>query len=62
MPAHIFHIPVLVSARISIIKRAGNAAVDVYGYGMVLWQILTGESVYQEEKRMPRYLPLSFKA
>ena len=33
---------------------AGNASVDVFGYGKVLWQILTGESIHKDAKRLPR--------
>ncbi|KAK9907690.1 hypothetical protein WJX75_008211 [Coccomyxa subellipsoidea] len=35
-------------------KFLGNASVDVFGYGRMLWQILSGESIQENVKRMPR--------
>ena len=43
------------SSKIAVlVLLLGNAAVDVYGFGQLLWQVLTGESIYQENKRLPR--------
>lgn len=44
----------LAQAILTAVTVAGNASVDVFGYGRMLWQIITGESIQENVKRMPR--------
>ena len=37
-----------------MVLSAGNAAVDVYGFGQLLYQVLTAEPLLQGAKRLPR--------